>query len=252
MESRNRLTLAIAVIAILIAGGSAILLMVDRDPVAPVQAQEFTGDRGITVQGEGQVSVVPDTATVVLGVQLDGEEIDALREEANSRMDAVIAGLQADGIAEGDIRTVTYDISVRRNWEHPDAPITGYILTHLVEVKISDIDRTGEVIDNALSNGANNVGSIHFDVEDRAGVIRQAREQAMSEAREKAEHLAQLGGVNLGAPVAIRESSPALPPIYYDEPAYEVDEAADAFIQTRVEPGESIVTVYVTVVYAIT
>lgn len=251
MEMSQRVTLAIAAIAVLLIGAMAALVFTDQDGASNVQAQEPTLDRGITVQGEGQVSIVPDTARVVIGVQVEGEEIEDLRADANERMNAVVDGLEADGIPEADIRTVTYDISVQRDWEHRDAPIIGYVLTQLVEVKITNIDQTGEIIDNALSNGANNVGNIRFEVEDREGAIRQAREQAMENARDKAEHLADLGGVSLGAPIKINEASPSLPPVYYDAPAMEGEEEAMDFEMSRVEPGENIVTVHVNVVYAI-
>lgn len=251
MSTSQRLTLAIAAVAVLLFGATAALLLTNRETTPSVQAQETGMDRGITVQGEGQISVVPDTAKVVLGVQLEGEEIEPLREDASTRMNDVVDGLKDDGIAEGDIRTVTYDISVNRNWEKPDAPITGYILTQLVEVKIADIDRTGEIIDNALDNGANNVGNIRFEVEDRAGVIRQAREQAMNDARDKAEHLAELGGVGLGAPIKITEASPSLPPIYYDGAEFDRAVMDEEAAMSGVEPGESIVTVHVNVTYSI-
>jgi uncharacterized protein len=251
MLSGYRLTLAIAVVAAMFFGTTLALVFTDNDTVAPAQAQAMDADRGISVQGEGQVAVVPDTVRVVLGVQLEGEEIEELREDANTRMDTVIDGLIADGIDESDIRTVTYDISVTRDWERQNAPIIGYTLTQLVEVKISDIDRTGEIIDNAVDNGANNVGNIRFEVEDRTAVIRQAREQAMENARDKAAHLAELGGVSLGAPIKISESSPSLPPIPFDEPAMDRAEMDEMFPVSRIEPGESIVTVYVNVTYAI-
>lgn len=253
MRLNQRLAITVAVTLALIVGGAGAMLLVDRDGASlnrTAQAQEFNSERGIFVDGEGQVTVAPDTAFVTVGVQLEGEEVEDLREEANSRMDAVIQQLQEDGIDERDIRTITYDISVKRDWEARDHPIVGYTLTHLIEVKVVDIDETGNVIDSALDSGANIVGNIRFEVEDRAGAIRQAREQAMQDAFDKAEHLAELGGVALGAPIRISESSPSLPPVYYDEmaPREMADEAVAA---TPIQPGESVITVHVSITYAI-
>lgn len=251
MQIGQRLALGISVIAILALGAVFALVLTNQETTSPAQAQEPLMDRGIHVYGEGRVTIVPDTARVLLGVQIEGEEIEDLREDANERMNEVIEGLEEAGIPERDIRTVTYDISVKRDWERPGQPITGYVLTQLVEVRITDIDAVGDIIDGALDNGANNVGHIQFEVEDREGAIRQAREQAMDEARSKAEHLADLGGVGLGTPIKIDEVSPALPPIYYEEPVMEMDEAADGIMPSRIAPGESVITVTVNVTYAI-
>jgi uncharacterized protein len=167
-------------------------------------------------------------------------------------MDDVIEAIKEAGIPESDIRTITYDISVKRDWEQRGQPIVGYVLTHMIEVKVTDIDEVGTIIDVALDNGANSVGNIRFEVEDRAGAIRDARELAMQDALDKAEHLAELGGVSLGSPIRISESSPSLPPVYYEEmAAADMDMAEEGVARAPIQPGESIVTVYVNVVYAI-
>jgi uncharacterized protein YggE len=226
--------------------------------------------QGIRVQGEGQIAVTPDMASVVLGVELQGEDVGQLRNEANSRMNAVIEGLQADGIPEDDIQTARYELFAMHEPPRPvpdeepavepDEPaidedvadedeVVRYRLVHQVQVSVRDIDATGEIIDNALDNGANSVGHVHFEVEDREGAIQQARENAVENALEQAEHLAELSGVALGQPTHVTESSPSVPPVRPDQPVVDVEVPDEAV--APIEPGENIITVHVEIIYAI-
>lgn len=124
MRRRSGVMLVVASLVLAIAGVAGTLAFADRGSDQPgqvAQAQEPGEDRGITVSGEGQVSVEPDTAKVVLGIESEGEELDALREDANTRMNDVIEALQDLGIEENDIRSVAYKISVREE-EVPPKP----------------------------------------------------------------------------------------------------------------------------------
>jgi uncharacterized protein len=251
MTTQVKTAILVALVAALFIGGGVGTFLANRGSLpGPVAAQEVGMDRAINVTGEGRVSIVPDTARVVLGVQVEGPDLEPLREEANQRMNAVIDGLKADGVPENRIKTVTYDVMVQRDWNRTNQPIVGYTITYLVEVKVQPIEQVSEIIDNALDNGANHVGGISFDVEDRDAAIRQAREQAMNDARRKAEHLAQLGGVNIGPPISITEGAHAAPPMPFQR-SYEMDEAVAAGMSAAVEPGETEVVVNVTVAYSI-
>jgi uncharacterized protein len=253
MSMRFKTIVLFAIAGALFISGCAGAYMAGRDGATggPVAAQETGMDRAINVTGEGRVAIVPDTARVVLGVQVEGEDLAELRSEANERMNTVLEGLEADGVPENRIRTVAYDISVMRDWSRDTQPIIGYHISYLVEVKVQPIDEASVIIDNALDNGANFVGSISFDVEDRADAIRQARELAMEDARAKADHLAELGGVNRGAPISITEGQLSTPPIPYQRDLGMGEVAADEDMSVAISPGETEIVVNVSVSYAI-
>lgn len=255
-------------------------------------------DRGISVEGHGQISVSPDVAHVTLGVEREGSDLESIRFDADERMNSMIDALIELGIEESDIRTIVYDIWVRDDRidpmsseprtgvdeaETPESPTSEdddeemtdddavtdedededaeiepdvdtqtYVLTQLVQVRVADIDMTGEVIDTALDNGANRVSNISFEIEDRQGAIEQAREIAVDEARAKAEHLASLTDVSLGSPLRIDEHSPsgAVMRMEMEDVAMDMD-AADGEMMSRIEPGEQVISVYVYITYGI-
>jgi uncharacterized protein YggE len=128
-------------------------------------AQEQSNRRMISVTGEGRVSVTPDTAQVILGVEIQNPDLATAQQEANQKMDAIIAALKDNGVPDDRIKTINYSVSVHRDFEKPEQPITGYLVSHLVQAKIQPMDKVGPIIDAAVSEGANAVRDVTFIVE---------------------------------------------------------------------------------------
>ncbi len=214
-----------------------------------VAAQPDDTQRTISVSGSGQISVMPDTAVVTLGVEINNVELEAAQTEAAQRMEAIIAAMKAAGIAEADITTSNYNVWVNADYEKPDQPITGYHVSHTVTVKVRDINQTGTIVETGIEAGANTVQGVYFTVEDPGTAVSQARERAIEDARTKAEDLARLTGVTIGQVVSINEYSYAPYPMPMAERAA-MDSAAGA-VAPPINPGESTISVQVEVSWAI-
>lgn len=174
----------------------------------PQASAQDTGtvQRSITVIGEGRVSLPPDTATLTLGAEVFDPDAAAAQREVQRRMEAILSVFRQAGIPESKVKTVMYSMSVERDWNQPTTVI-GYRVTHLVEVQVQPVERTGDLLNRAVQAGANAVTNISLSVSNPAAALRQARELAVRDAREKAAQLAQLSGVALGAPLRIVEST---------------------------------------------
>lgn len=234
----------IVAIAVLVAAmGLVISQFQDGDAVAQEQPESFP--RTISVNGSGQVSVVPDIAVVSVGVDVLNEDLNAAQTEATEKANAIIAAVQAAGVAENDIQTANYSIwpEYKYNNDGTTGELVGYRVNHLVNIKVRAMETTGDVIAAAVDAGANAVHGISFTVSDPNVVTGEAREAAMANAREKAEDLAGLSGGSLGVVVSVSESSWA---------PYPVDGrsvAEDAANAPPINPGETMVTVELTVVW---
>ncbi|MCS7051745.1 MAG: SIMPL domain-containing protein [Thermomicrobium sp.] len=231
---------ALGLVVLLGVVGTGLVSLRASDQVA---AQETaTPQRVISVYGEGRVTLPPDTATITLGAEIFDPDAAAAQREVERRMDAILAVFRQAGIPDNKMKTVVYAITVERDWQQPAAPVTGYRVTHLVEIQVQPVERVGELLGRAVQSGANVVSGVSFSVANPAAALRQARELAVRDAREKAAHLAQLTGVGLGAPVRIVESV-STPPI-----PVSVGQGADA---KAIPAGEATVAVTVSIDYAI-
>jgi uncharacterized protein YggE len=175
---------------------------------APVHAAEKT----VTVTGEATVGVAPDTAIIRIGVSSQ-EKTAREAGEANARqMTSVLAAIKASGIAERDIQTSRLSLQPQYDPNKGGTPrLTGFQANNQVTVRIRDIDSLPTVLDRAIGAGANEMSGIEFVVSEQSRLLDQARDDAIVDARRKAELYAKAAGAKLGHVVSISEEGPAPP-----------------------------------------
>ncbi|TJV74216.1 MAG: DUF541 domain-containing protein, partial [Mesorhizobium sp.] len=79
-----------------------------------------------------------------------------------------------------------------------EAELIAYQVTNTLSVRIRDIDKTGEILDRAVSLGVNQGGGISFSNEDPTATLTEARKKAVADAMAKARTLAEAAGVSIG------------------------------------------------------
>jgi hypothetical protein len=203
----------------------------------------------ISVAGAGKVTLVPDMATVNLGVLVQKDTAKAARQAAAERMTGVVDALKKLGIDDKDIATSTVSLGPVYDWSNNTQRITGYQLSNMVTVTVRDLDKLGDVLDNTITAGATSVDGITFDVADRVGAEAKAREAAMADAKAKADTLAKGGGVRVTGVQSISESVST--PVWYDYRTAAPAAGAAEDASTPVMPGTTDVTITVQVVYTI-
>lgn len=207
------------------------------------------GDSGISVSGQGAAVAAPDIATLSLGVSTLADTARKARDDAAASMSDLIESLEDNGVAEKDYHTSQFSIDPEVDFRpNGEQVIRGYRVASMLSVTVRDIDRVGEVIDDAVDAVGDpiRVQGVSFSIEEPGVLQSEARAQAMADAKAKAEELASLAGVGLGKPVAISESSSGgQPPVFFDL------RAAEADVDTPISPGQLEITVTVQVTYAI-
>ena len=220
-------------------------------PAALLQTSDGSGSAGISVSGEGRVSVTPDMALLNIGVSAKESTVAAANSAAQAAMDRLLSSLRGDGVAEEDIQTSQFSINPEYDYQFNEQRLTGYRVTHMLQVKVRDIDRTGEVVDGGVEAAGDvvQVNSISLTVDDTSAMGNQARELAMADAKAKAQELARLADVELGKPISINESSytpsPSVP--YPAAMGYE----SASMDRTTISTGEMEVVVSVQITYGI-
>jgi hypothetical protein len=175
------------------------------------EAAESAGEEareGITVTGVGRVETVPDEAEFSLGITTEGRTAGGALAANSERMRALIDALKAAGVAERDIQT--RDVSVGSGYDGTGRS-DDFVASNTVSVLIRDLDRAGAVLDAAARAGANNVYGPSLTRSNREGLEAKALEDAVANARKRAEALADAAGVDLGGVTAIAETGAAIP-----------------------------------------
>jgi uncharacterized protein len=205
--------------------------------------------RSITVNGDGRITVKPDTASLTIGVQATTPTATDALGQANASMAALIAALKSAGIAADDI--ATSGLSIYPQYGSSSNVITGYQASNNVTVTVRDVTATGPVIDAAAAAAGDNitVGGVSFFVDDTEALIGAARAAAIGNARKRAGEYADAAGATVGEVVQISEAAISNPiPIFTRAKA---DMGAFA-ASMPIETGTQDLSVTVTVVYELT
>jgi uncharacterized protein YggE len=206
---------------------------------------------GIWVNGEGKVTVTPDIATLSLGIEAQATTVAEAQSQAATAMEAVMAALAENGVADKNIQTQYFSIYQVTKWDDfkDEQVVIGYRVTNMVTAKIRDIEQAGLIIDAVAAAGGDytRINNISFSVDDPTPYYKEARQKAMADAKAKAGQLADLAGVNLGKPTYISEGS-IYPPVVYRDVGMEAMAPAPT---TPISPGEIELTLTVQVAYAI-
>ena len=213
---------------------------------APALAQTQTMPPAvISVTGEATVSAAPDLAQIDGGVTSEAKTAREASDANNAAMGKVLLALKGAGIEEKDFQTSRLSLQPQSapNRTGPSA-IVGYRASNRVTIRLRDVTKVASVIDTLVAAGANDIGGINFMVSQASKLLDEAREQAIADARRKAEIYAKAAGVTLGAPLSISEEGNAAPVPYRKM-------AAGMAASAPVAQGEETLQVTVSVSWAI-
>lgn len=197
----------------------------------------------IDVTGTGSVDVVPDQATLSLGVTTRGQTAAEAVTANNTAMQGLIAALQGTGVAADQIRTTNFYVGPVYTTPDPaQVPgIAGFECSDSVRVDLADVSTVGHLIDVALAAGANQIQGVSFTVADISAPEQQALTMAVADARSKAAVIAAAAGLQLGPIQSISYEVAGTP---YPTAAYGMGGGG-----TPVLPGQQSVTVHVHMVF---
>jgi uncharacterized protein len=179
-----------------------------------VSQQDYT----MTVSAEGESVAKPDVAIINVGVKtLAKMKVEDVISENTKKMNSIIKVLKDSGIKERDIKTVNYNLYPVYDYiESRGRVLKGYELSQSLRVKIRDMETIGDTIDLATRNGANDVSSVSFTIDDPEELKNEAREEAIEKAKTKAKSMAKISGINLGRVVNVSENFGSAYPVAYN------------------------------------
>lgn len=170
--------------------------------------------RTLKVRGQGIVEAEPDMALISLGVvtkDQDPQKAQALNDQISKK---IINALMQLGIARDDIQTASYTINPDYDYQDGQQILTGYNVTHILDIKVRDINKAGLVISTAVQNGANQINRVEFTIEDSKHYYNRALKLAVKDAAIKAQAITTTMKVTLDTiPCSITELSTSFTPL---------------------------------------
>ena len=128
-------------------------------------------EQTISVSGTATASSNPDTLVIVLGVESEAKTANESLSQNSNSLNSVISSLTNSGLSEDDIQTSNFSIypmydsikDFNGNWQQV---LTGYRVSNILSIQTDKIDSAGDIIDAAVSSGANRVDNVSFQLSD--------------------------------------------------------------------------------------
>jgi hypothetical protein len=276
--TKERASKAILALAIVLSVYVAVLALAKLREYPYIGSQYPSGNI-ITVTGEGEVFAVPDIAEISFSVNEEAATLPKAQEAAALKMNAAIDYLKSQGIDEKDIKTTNYSANPRYEyrdtaeiqpiyyegstdaagigtmtyppvWNGGDTRVlVGYDVSQTISVKVRDTNKAGELIAGVTSKGITDIYGPNFTIDDEDELQREARQDAIKDARAKAKELADDLGVRLVRVVSFNENGGGYYPMYAK--AEMAMDSLTAPVAPNITPGENRIAASVTITYEI-
>jgi hypothetical protein len=179
-------------------------------------------------------------------------------------MNAILAYLKDQSIADKDIKTQNYNLYPQYRYEErvcvagnsycpPGERVAdGFEVSQTVSVKIRQTDTSGSIIAGVGERGATNISGLNFMIDDTDALKAEARALAIQDAQAKAGVLAEQLGVQIVRMTDYSENGGNYQPYYYKEQAMNsaMEESSD-FEGADMPVGEDSTTVQVNITYEV-
>jgi len=218
----------------------------------------------ISVNGKGEAVSIPDIATFSFSVSENAKTVKEAQAKATEKINSALTAIRAGGVAEKDIKTLSYSIAPHYEYTQNvctqfgctggKSVLDGYDVNQTIQVKVRDISKAGELFDTLGTAGIKTVDGLTFSIDDIDSVKAEARAEAIAQAKEKAEKIAKDLGVKLVKITSFYDSSDEQYYPYAREAALGMGGdmmSVKASVAPEIPKGEQKVTATVSITYEI-
>lgn len=168
-------------------------------------------DATVTAVGTASVTVTPDRATFTAGVTTQDAQVKTAQALNAAAMTKLLDAFKALGVAAEDLQTQNYTVNPVYEYDSATSSgqqtLTGYMVSNSVVVTVRDLARLPELLDAAVTAGANQTYGIGFESSQTAAAYDQALAAAAQDALRKAKLLAQAAGREAGDVLTLAEAN---------------------------------------------
>jgi uncharacterized protein YggE len=158
--------------------------------------------QGIAVSAIGRAEIPPDRAVVAITIQTQENDLLEARDEGDKEIEGILELGEDYGVRPNDFRITRSNVAYGFDEERGRF---FYRIKRNAQITLKDVSQFDEFLAAAIKQGGFNIDDIDFETSKQQQLEADARREAMAAAREKAQQLANLAGLQLGKPRRIEE-----------------------------------------------
>ena len=228
----------------------SLIILLSLTNLTPSVAEEINS-RSITVSAVGNEEATPDAIKLMFSVTGKASTNKVALANSNKVANSVRALLKKELIASNDTNSSNLYTSPEYKYDEKskESKLTGYTANQNFTITIRNVSKSGDLIDKIVELGKESImiSGIQPIVLDKSATVKKARVLAVKEAREKADHYAQLLNVSIDKVLTLSESSNSYPIM----PVYRAEGVASFDQSTNLDLGVQEISVAITITYSI-
>ena len=216
----------------------------------------------ISVTGDGEVTAVPDIATVTFTVRESAKTVPEAQKLAETKISKGLKNLESIGVEKKDVKTLSYTVNPKYETQQAGVctmyscppsktVVVGYEVAQSVSVKVRKVDQAGDVIGLLGKENITEISGPDFTVDDMDRVKADARAEAIKKAQDKAEAEAKALGVSLGSIISFNEDNGGYYPVMYEAKAMSLGVGGAASDSVSLPQVENVIKARVTITYTL-
>ena len=223
--------------------------------------KEIYPQRTVVASGVGEAYAIPDIASFSFGATEIGDTVKAAQDKVDQKINKALAMVKDAGVEDRDVKTTSYNVYPKYEWQQiycittpcPQGKnvLKGYEVSETISIKVRDTSKAGDLITKIGTTGVSDISGLEFTVDDRDKYVAEAREEAITKAKENAKKLADELGVKLGKLLYFNEGGGY--PYYATDAAMGGAEMvkSSAPMSAQIPTGESKITSTISLTYEI-
>lgn len=165
----------------------------------------------IRVNGEGEVTVVPDQVLMQIGIQTDDKDLKKAKAENDEKTRNFLAMLKKYRVQDKDIQSNQIRMSPQYSWINQRRVFETYQVHRDFHVKIRNLETYDQIMSGAIDAGMDLASGIQFQSSRQKELESEARKKAVANALEKAKELISPLNQTVGKALSIEETGGVQP-----------------------------------------
>ena len=163
----------------------------------------------ISVTGEGKVKITPDQVVINVGFQNTGKDAKEVKNLNDEVVDKVIKFLKKSGIPATDYKT--NNVSLYKSYDYEKKKYN-FQASQSLTILLKDLSKYDDVMMGLNDAGVNSINGVEFKSSKMEDYEREARKNAILNAKQKAQDYVSVLGQKVGKAVLITDNSQSYAP----------------------------------------
>ncbi|MFA6608601.1 MAG: SIMPL domain-containing protein [Candidatus Paceibacterota bacterium] len=212
----------------------------------------------ITVTGEGEVTALPDVATITATVRETAKTVPEAQKLVEDKITEAMSSMSVLSVDKKDIKTISYTVNPKYETDViycitiPCPPrkttVIGYEVSETIQVKVRKIDSTGDVVGALGKANITEISGPEFTVDDMDKAKAEAKAEAIKKAEIKAKMTAKALHERLGDIMQFSEDNGGYYPAMYGISSSLMKTESSS---VTLPQGESVIKSRVTITYSL-